>query len=541
LTLISAIERLASFFILSWGWRRAFLALGAGALSALAMPPFDLFFIMFITLPALVWLMDATATDPVSGPLRKMRAGFVTGWWFGFGYFTAGLWWIGHAFLIEAEEFALLMPAAVLGLPAVLAVFTGAGTAVSRLLWRDGFRRIAALAIGLGLGEYARGVLLTGFPWNSIGMAAMTTPLTMQKIALFGLNGVTVLAVVVFAAPALVAPRTGQRGGSILAFLVALAALDLGFGAWRLAEHPQSSVEGVSVRIVQPAINQAEKWSPEMEARHFKTLMDLSVTATSPEKPGLSGSTIVVWPETAFPFLLTERRDALAALGAMIPEGTTMIAGAVRIEPPAAGQTKERAFNSAYTIDANGEISGAADKVHLVPFGEYLPFQETLESLGFQQLTRLRGGFESGSGRKLLDAGAAGKFLPLICYEIIFPGDVRGISERPDFIVNLTNDAWFGRTPGPYQHWRQAVLRGVETGLPVVRAANSGLSSVSDASGRITGSIALEVRGVIDTTLPVAYPATFAFQFGNLPFFVLIGVLLAVCAVPVRQSSIRQH
>ncbi len=539
--MIDAIERFAGFFILSYGWKRALLALGAGAFSALSMPPIDAFPVLFVTFPVLVWLMDASATDPAKGMISRLFSAFSIGWWFGLGYFVAGLWWIGNAFLVEAEEFAFLLPVAVLGLPAFLALFFGAGTALARLFWKEGFQRIPALALGLGLAEYLRGTVLTGFPWNSIGMAAMTTPVLMQKASVLGLYGVTVVAVLVFAAPALVAPRIARRSSRFIVLALALAIGDLVFGATRLASFPPKMVDGVSLRIVQPAIDQSEKWSPQMESTHFQTLMDLSVAATSDEKQGLSGTTLLLWPETAVPFLLTQRRDALASLGAMLPEGTVLAAGAVRLEPPAPGQKFERAFNSVYTLDAEGEITGAADKVHLVPFGEYLPMQEFAESLGLQQLTQLRGGFESGAGRTLLDGGKAGRFLPLICYEIIFPGALGPGTERPQFIANFTNDAWFGFTPGPYQHWRQAVLRGVEEGLPVVRAANSGISSVSDPAGRIMGKIPLGVRGVIDLALPVSFGPTLYSRNGNAVFFMLLALLALVCALPKNIVQRSQH
>lgn len=532
---IDWIERAAGYFILSWGWKRAFLAFAAGAVSALSMPPFDFFPVLFLTMPALVWLMDGVAAEPEKGVVSRLRHGFALGWWFGFGYFLAGLWWIGSAFLVDADEFLWLLPFAVLLLPAGLAVFWGLGAMLARLLWRDGLRRILALAAGISLAEYLRGTMLTGFPWNTIGQAAMTMPVTMQKASVLGLYGATLLAVAVFAMPAMAAPRLSGGVRRFLVAAVALIAVDLGFGAIRLSAHPLSLADGVSVRLVQPAVDQSEKWSPGMVDRNFRLLMDLSVQATSSEKQGLSGTSLLVWPETAFPFLLTERRDALASLSAMIPDGTVLAAGAVRVEQPAAGQKREKAFNSVYTIDTAGEITGAADKVHLVPFGEFLPFQDLAESLGLQQLTELRGGFEAGSGRALLDAGAARKFLPMICYEIIFPGRVLNGAGRPAFILNLTNDAWFGMTPGPYQHWRQAVLRGVEEGLPVVRSANSGISSVTDPMGRVVAMVPLGVRGVVDSGIPVALTHTLFATYGNVLFVALLAVFIACCLVPARR------
>jgi apolipoprotein N-acyltransferase len=530
----SAIGRIAAFLILSWGWKRSAIAFAAGALSALAMPPFDAFPVLFATFPVLVWLLDGVATEPAQSRMARLRHAFMPGWWFGFGYFLAGLWWIGHAFLVDAEEFAWAMPIAVILLPAGLAIFWGMATAFARIFWSDGPGRVAALAAGIALAEYLRGNLFTGFPWNVVGQAAMTYPVTMQKASLFGLYGVTALAVFIFCLPALAADRARPASRLLAILALITVASDIAFGAWRLAASPAAFVEGASLRLVQPAIDQSEKWSPEMEARNFELLMELSVKATSPEKQGLSGTSLLVWPETAFPFVLTERRDALAALSAMLPDGTILAAGAVRIEPPAAGNRRERAFNSVYTIGPDGNILAAADKVHLVPFGEYLPFQETAEAIGLQQLTRLRGGFERGSRRVLLDGGLAGTFLPLVCYEIIFPGAALAGVARPGFILNLTNDAWFGMTPGPYQHWRQAVLRGVEEGLPVVRSANNGISSVTDANGRVIERLGLGERGVLDSPLPVALSPTIYATYGNYSFFGLLGFLLALAMLMRR-------
>lgn len=537
-------ERLAGFFILAWGWKRRLLAFLAGALSALAMPPFDAFPVLFLTFPVFVWLLDATAADPSPTHFARLTKWFATGWWFGFGYFLAGMWWIGAALLVEADRFAIFLPLAVFGLPAALALFWGLGALLAGALWKEGWRRVLALALGLGVAEYLRGTILTGFPWNAIGYAAMTTPLTMQKAAVFGLYGVTALSVAVFAAPAILAPRIPQNRLGAMAAILLLVVADIGFGAWRLSHFPLHMVAGVSVRLVQPAIDQGEKWTPGVEDRNFRQLLDLSTRATSPQKPGLSGTTLLVWPETAFPFILTERPDALSALGAMIPPGTVLAAGAVRIEPPAPGRRRELAFNSVYVVDDTGAIAAAADKRHLVPFGEYLPFREFAESLGLEQVVQTPGGFEAGTSAVLLDAGKAGKFLPLVCYEAIFPREAFRSVPRPDFVVNVTNDAWFGMTPGPYQHWRQAVVRGVEEGLPVVRAANDGISSVSGPLGRVVEKVPLGVRGVIDSELPAAISPTLFSRLGNTLFLAILALFFAISvwpAMPGRRKAALTH
>ena len=512
------LELLSGRFILLWGWKRAGAAFAAGAISALGLAPFNLFPVLFATLTILVWLMDATSTDPAHGGLARKSAFFRTGWWFGFGFFLAGLWWVGNAFLVEADQFAWMLPFAIVALPAGLAVFTGIATAVAGIFWRDGWGRLVVLSVCLAGSDMVRGTVLTGFPWNIFGYAAMPHPLLMQTSALVGSYGVGLLALMVFTLPATFATPLPARGGGwkVHAWLcIAIAVAHPAYGAFVLHSYPREEATANRIRIVQPAIDQAMKWSPTSEAEVFRTLLDLS-TRTGDRGETLPGTGLLIWPESAFPFVLTERRDAISALAAMLPEGTKLVAGALRIEKPAPGASRERVFNSVFVIDANGEITGASDKTHLVPFGEYLPFEPLMASLGIEQLTHLRGGFEAGTMRQLLDGGEAGRFLPLICYEAIFPGQAIPAGDRPDWLLNLTNDAWFGFSPGPFQHWQQARIRGVEEGLPMVRAANDGISSITDAQGRIVARLGLGERGILDATLPDVRYRTLYSQYGNL-------------------------
>ncbi|MEZ5871429.1 MAG: apolipoprotein N-acyltransferase [Nitratireductor sp.] len=527
MTFSDRLERLSGRFILLWGWKRAGAAWLAGAVSAFGFAPFNLFPILFLTLPVLVWLMDATAADPSRGALSRLTGFFRTGWWFGFGFFFGGLWWVANALLVEADQFAWMLPLALAGLPAVLAIFTGIATAAAGIFWRDGWGRLVLLAVSLGGSDYLRGTLFTGFPWNVFGYAATPFPAMMQTAALIGTYGVGLLALMVFSLPALFATPGQSRGRGSPVYVLLCVLMALGhpaFGMWVLVSNPMETGSDIRVRIVQPAIDQTRKWSPDSEAEVFRTLLELS-TKTGKDGETLPGASLLIWPESAFPFVLTERRDAIAALAAMIPDGTQLVAGALRIEKPAPGTSHELVFNSVYVIDANGEIVGASDKTHLVPFGEYLPMEPLMASLGIEQLTHLRGGFEAGTMRQLMDGGPSGEFIALICYESIFPGDAVPLDIRPDWLLNLTNDAWFGMSPGPYQHWQQARVRGVEEGLPLVRAANNGISSVTDAQGRIVGRLSLGDREVLDSTLPKAGNLTFFSRYGNRTFLFMLLIL----------------
>jgi len=525
----SAIEKLSGFFILQWGWKRAMLAFAAGGISSLAMAPFDLFWLLFATFPVLVWLIDGTAADPGPSFFARLKPSFITGWWFAFGYFLAGLWWVGAALLVEADTFAWMVPFAVLGLPAFLALYWAIAIAIARIFWSDDWRRIVILAACLGLAEYLRATLFTGFPWNSVGYAALSNEIMMQSVSVLGIYGITPLAILVFATPAIFAPGSGQKPRRMRALLLvslSLVVAHVGFGIWRLQQNPTEFVEGVKLRLVQPAILQEEKWLPEKESEIFNSYISLSDAANG-------DITHFIWPESAFPFILTQRRDALAAIGNMLPKDSYLITGAMRVEAGTQGKSEFRVFNSVYVINDEGEITGAADKLHLVPFGEYLPFQELAERIGLQQLTGIDGGFTPASKREILSTKTAGSFLPLICYEITFPGQIRpkNSSEKPPstspgWIVNVTNDGWFGNTPGPYQHQRQAVIRGVEEGLPVVRAANSGISSVSGPYGRNFGLLPLGKRGKLDAKLPLPAATTYFTLYGNIGFFLISAGLL---------------
>lgn len=522
---MSALDRLAERVLLLWGWRRAVLALALGGLSALAHAPFHLFPILFLTLPPLVWMTDgALVAHP--GLLRRLAPAFALGWWFGLGYFLAGLYWVGAAFLVDADIFGWMMPLAVVALPAGLALFYGLGFAIARLLWSEGPARIAALAVGIAISDWLRGHILTGFPWNPLGAALAANDVLLQSASVFGVYGLTLIAVLIFASPALLVP--GPRRWPVPVLSVALLAALAGFGVWRLAEPDPGLVPGPRFRLVQPNVPQDFKWEPEVRAEIFRSLLSLS--AGRAEGGGLQGVTHVVWPESATPFLLSREPEALAAIGAMLPDGAVLVTGSNRVdetaEPPAV-------YNSVYAVDDSGRIVGLYDKLRLVPFGEYLPLAEWLEPLGLRHVVAMPSGFAAGRRAELMRVGAAPPFRPLICYEIIFSGGVVDAGERPAFLLNVTNDAWFGDSAGPRQHLHLARLRAVEEGLPVLRAANTGISAVIDARGRVRDSLPLGAQGVIDAPLPGALPPTIFARHGGALFWALV-LSLAVVALAGR-------
>jgi apolipoprotein N-acyltransferase len=518
-----SITRVMHWIVLSWGWRRAAVAFVAGALSVLAQAPFDAWPVLFLTFPVLVWLVDGAA----GGRLGGLPSAAIAGWWFGFGYFLAGLYWVGYAFLVDAKTFGWLLPFAVIALPAGMACYTGLGLAVARMLWTRGPTRLIALAIALTAAEWLRGHLFSGFPWNAYGYA-LTGPLVLaQSAALIGIWGLTFIAVAVFASPAVLTDdRVGTRRWLPLALGAVLLAALAGYGAMRLSRTPTVFVDGVRLRIMQPNLQQDEKFNYSAKQRVMSHYLEMSDRSTGPQSAGVRDVTHLIWPESAFPFLLTREPDALAQIAALLPEGTVLITGAVRAPELPPGQKVERAYNSIYVIDHDGSILSVYDKIHLVPFGEYLPFQDFLEKLGLMQLTKLPGGFIAGERRRAMEVPRSPRMLPFLCYEIIFPGEAMPGSERPGWLINLTNDGWFGISSGPYQHLQQARVRTIEQGLPLVRAANTGISAVIDPLGRIVKSLPLGAEGVMDASLPRRIDAPLYARTGDGAIFLLIGLAL---------------
>jgi apolipoprotein N-acyltransferase len=516
---------IADFVILSGGWRRRLIAFVAGACGALALAPFNLMPAMIVPMTVAVWLIDGTAESKSDAAVRpafrwtSLRNAFGIGWWWGFGYFVAGLWWLGAAFLVEPDEFAWALPLGVVALPAGLAFFPAFGFAVARLFWAPGVSRILMLAAGLGLSEWLRGHVLTGFPWNPYGMALGAHLVFAQFVAIGGLYSLNVLAIAIFAAPALLADRRLNHGkhsrlaipmglGAALLAFVGLAA----YGGLRLAAgHPGTLP--IKVRVMQPNLSQDAKYGPETRGHVLDHYLALSDRSMGPGHTGLKDVNLLVWPESAFPFVLSREPQALAKIGNALPPGTILVTGAARVDeaPHRDGQQAEF-FNSIQVLSRGGLILDTYDKVHLVPFGEYLPFAAFFDRLHLRQFVDVPGGFESGASHTILTLPGLPLAVPLICYEAIFPEEVAAAVKvsaiRPGLLINVTNDAWFGRTFGPYQHLEQARLRAIEEGLPMVRAANTGISAIIDPYGRIEARLGLGEGGILDGMLsqPIAPP-----------------------------------
>lgn len=476
------------------GWRRYGLALVFGAVCAAGLPPAYVVPALAIGFTGLVWQIDHAPSG---------RVAFALGWCFGFGYFVAGLYWIAFALLTDPERYGWMVPFAVGGSSAYLALFPAIATWLARALRPAGPGRVLVLAATWTAGEWVRGLLLTGFPWNPIGNVWAFSPSMMQLAAVTGVFGLSLVTVAVAAAPATF--FDGRRAGwtAVVVAALGLAAM-WGGGAARIAAGSEGHVPGVLLRVVQPNIAQNHKWRQDLRVAQFAKYLKLS--AREADRP----PTHIIWPETAAPFFLAKDDGARRAIATIVPPGGLLVTGTLRT-------TKERqrpfkVWNSLQVVDGTGSVAGTYDKFHLVPFGEYVPLRSIL---GIAKITPGNTDFSAGRGPRTLRLNGLPPVSPLICYEAIFPGAVTDDGDRPAWLLNVTNDAWFGISSGPYQHFASARMRAVEEGLPLVRAANTGISAFIDPYGRVTARLGLGEEGVIDAPLPRARPKTVFARWGD--------------------------
>jgi apolipoprotein N-acyltransferase len=486
------------------GWRAGLAAAVLGALSAAALPPLHIIPVLLVTVPGLLALIGATP-----GPRRAAWIGF----WFGFGHHLFGLYWVTEAILVEAARFWWLVPFAVPALAAVLALFIAAPVALARLA-APGWRRVLVLAGGWVLGDLARQFVLTGFPWNPWG-SVWAIPgglgdIFLQPASWIGVPGLTLLTLLLAASPAL-----GLRGVAAgLAGLAVWATL----GALRLAE-PGPPAAGLHVVLVQGDVEEGQKWDQARADAIFERYLALSHQGAA-EATGRPSA--VVWPETASPFLLQQDAAARGMIMQAAQPATAALVGSVTFTGGALSRnSSNRPLNTLLALTGDGTIAASYSKWHLVPFGEYQP---SWTPLPIQIVPG--GGFASGPGPATLHVPGLPPVGPLICYEAIFPAQVVDERDRPAWMVNVTNDAWFGNSAGPRQHLAAARLRAVEEGLPLMRAANTGISAGFDARGRELGRLGLGRAGVLVLPLPGALPPTPFSRWG-----LVVPGLLALAAV----------
>ncbi len=484
------------------GWRRWALAACLGVAATGALPPLHLIPLVFVAFTGLVWLIEAAGDAP-----RPVRAGFLDGWWFGVGHFLTGLYWLAHALLIDAAQFGWMVPFATFGLSSLLAVFTGVATACVAATRARGLTAVLLLAVAWTAAEWLRGHVLTGFPWNLIGTVWASWPAMMQPAALVGLYGLSLITVLVVALPASLGSARGgawRRAGAASAAVLVIA----GWAAGSLRLPEQALRTDIQLRLVQPNVPQSLKWDPAQREANLRKTLALTTA------PGLDTRVLTIWPETAVPFVVTDfnsngpaLREALASA---TPPGGLLLTGAPRAERDP--ESRLALWNSLHALDPSGQIVATYDKFHLVPFGEYVPFRSVLGRFNLNVGTV---DFLPGPGLQALSLPGLPPASPLICYEAIFPGRVVAPGARPEWLLNVTNDAWFGLSSGPYQHFAAARFRAVEEGLPLIRAANNGISAIVDPYGRVTAALDLGETGILDGTLPASLAPTLYSRFGD--------------------------
>ncbi len=495
------------------GWRGTGVALLCGVAAGLGQVPF--------ALPVLALPAFALAVA-LFRHCRTPGAAFRRGWTIGVGYALIVLFWIVEPFLIDITRHGWMAPFALGLMAAGFGTFWGAGFWLARWLAPVPGRVRGVLALVLlwtGV-EMLRSYAFTGFPWGLVSYIWTETPL-LQLSSFFGPHGLTLLTLA-FAGALVLAAESRRRVAALAGLAVAGAGL---FGAGAVLQSspvPDGGAPRPVIRLIQPNADQHEKWDPAKAAIFYQRQLALTGEPASPA-PDLT-----VWPEVAVPFLINDPNAPLREIAGAAATGRVVL-GAQRLDG-------DEAFNSIAVLDRQGGIAAVYDKAHLVPFGEYLPLTDLMGRLGLRALAAQFGlGYSAGQSAPLLDFGALGKALPLICYESIFPQEMLG-KPRPDWFLLVTNDGWFGTFSGPYQHFAQARARSVEFGLPMVRVANTGISAMIDARGHVQISLPLGVSGRIDATLPPALPPTLYARTGDLP--VLLLLLLGLAALALTRNRL---
>lgn len=521
-----------SFFEIKKGsglYRLYFLLILLGASFSFAFQPYNIAPVVFLIIPILVWVIDRAPSA---------RAAFTRGWFFGFGLFVKGMSWVGHSFTMQDEVPEWLAPIAVVALSAVLASFKGLAFAIAKQLSVPGVMRIVSFSAAWLIAEMMQGSLFTGLPWLLLGSIWADWTAMLQGAALVGIYGLSLATVFIAAAPALfleTTPTIYSRWTPVAA--TCLLIVWAGFGIGRLSIAEVDVFPGFKMRLVQARIDQRDKWLSYLLEDHFSEHLRLTRQGSSTGKA--ENIDLIIWPETAVPENLSRRTSLMRyRLSQLVGRGAHIITGAPRIIPNEDGS--RQIYNSLYALDEDANIAVQYDKFHLVPFGEYLPFGSFLRLLGLDQLTGGGEGFNEGPGPRTLKIDGVPSFSPLICYEVIFPDRVSDWQDRPEWLLNVTNDAWFGLSEGPYQHLALARIRAVEEGLSMVRVAGSGITTVIDPLGRTVASMAVGAKGIIDSALPMPLDdlPTLGMKKRNINMTLLVLVTLLSLIARIRNTKI---
>jgi apolipoprotein N-acyltransferase len=502
------LEKIKSFFK-----SKFFIAFASGALCSLAFAPFYLVIFAIISIAIFYFLIDKS---------NNKKLAFYYGFFYGFGYFLAGNYWIAISLLVDADEFAWLIPFCLTLIPGVLALYFAFlafcfEVIIKKFHFRENHYKITIFAVLWVIFEFLRSYLFTGFPWNLLGYSALFNEAFAQSANIFGVLGLSFLMVLIALLPLLFFKNNHKKPDKIFAaIIVVLALLNLIYGKNYISDEKLTINHEHKLRIVQANIKQEMKWAEHEKYRNF--LKAISLTNSR----NLDDIKTVIWAETSTPYAIEKNSAVVEKLKLAIPKNGSLITGALRFEHDSYRITS--AWNSVFTLSENG-IDNFYDKHHLVPFGEYVPLEEYLPFI--QKITNGSIGFSKGSGPKTLEANGL-KYSPLVCYEVIFFDKIIDKNDFPELLVNVTNDAWFGLSSGPFQHFDMARMRAIEYGISLVRSANTGISAFVDPFGRVIAKIGLNEEGIIDVDLITKNEKTIYATKGSWP---LIWLLLAIIAI----------
>lgn len=499
--------------------RRSYLFI-AGCLSIFAFAPWHILLVSFAAFSFLLLAMQRET---------HKKGLFFSGWIFGLGHFGCGMAWLTHAFLVNPEQHAVFIVPAILGLGAFLGLYAAfACLFIHRT--QTPLARLISFVCGWIVVEWVRGFLFTGLPWNITASVTTAWPLLMQPLALLGPYGYGAFLLFLFGLPSLFLTRNDLKNHTHHLTLGIVFFIGTGLLFWshsRLDANPtENALPQTAVRIVQANIPQKDKWNPALRREHLEKHIALSRQA------GFRKTDIVIWPETALTYSTLRADGIREALQKATPPRGYLVTGMPRFVVQ--NGRLAHVFNSVVTFGKEGQIADIYDKSHLVPFGEYIPFSKWLP---LEKLTEGRMDFSAGSGTKAVSVGGLPPFTPLICYEVIFPAAVlpkKGISK---WLLNVTNDGWYGKSAGPHQHLAAARMRAVEEGVPLIRAANTGISAVIDSYGRLIAHKKIDKTGNIDIFLPAASDAPFFSKIGHFPAIFILVILRLLQAIAIKRAK----
>ncbi len=502
-----------------------FLAFILGSVSALAFAPLYFFPLAILSFSGLFLIINQN---------KNNKESFWIGWWFGFGQFVFGVYWISISLFVDIAKFFWLLPFALFLIPAAIAVYIGLTVLLTNLISRKfsifGWRKILLLAVIWIFFEYLRALLFSGFPWNLLGYTFLFSLGLSQVASFVGIYGLSLIAVIFYSAPALFLEFKNNKikihlekdSKLFLGYVAAIVGSIWLLGSYKIKNFKEDFYPNATFRLVQPNIKQDEKWNQETRYNSFLENIKLSKSA------GFENINYTVWSESAVPYLVSPLSIGLLAdVASAVPANGYVITGGLRAEFKEDSREVNKLWNTIFAISSNGRIEDSYDKNHLVPFGEYVPFSEYLPFVS--KITDGAINFSEGEGLKTIKLNSqTPSFSPLVCYEGIFPGAVFDKNNPPQFLLNLTNDAWFGASSGPYQHFDMVRMRSIENGIPTIRVANSGISGLIDPLGKIVAAIPLNEKGIVDVMLMKNLPTTPYMKYGNKIVFWISALLLAI-------------